>query len=151
MVWKMSKTILLCLVLVFVAGCVIEEHIYVKVFMPVGSPPVFRISDSSDFRTPALVDTISVFYYESEDAPLKECWSILAGKREIRDSKVYYVSSQPIAIWEVVYGVVPEGFVEFEEETKGALPLEPGREYGVEVRGGTCCADQTAYFIYRPE
>ena len=135
-----------CFAAILLAGCVYEEYIYIEVFMPEGSPPVFGLSDSQNFSTPALVDTVNVYAYNPEEVKREFYWSVFSGRHEISNPEIPFILDPPIAVWKVVYGVVPDGFAELEE----ALPLEPNRKYGIEARGGKGGVDETVYFIYKP-
>ena len=116
--------------LIYLTGCQPEEYIFVEVIITQGSPPVFRLSEDEGFETPAYVNSIKVFSDE-EGSEYKFFWAIAGHRREVRDSKVIDIIGVSIPIWEVVYGVLPEGF----KESEKLLALEPDAEYRLEVDG----------------
>lgn len=138
--------LIFCTISILTAGCVPEEHIYIKVLMPVNLPPIIKVSDSPNFSTPAPAYSVNVYVYDPEATRREFYWSVFSGKHETNDSEVPYIINPPIDIWEVVYGVVPKRFVELDE----ALPLKPGCKYGVQVFGDIA-ESETVYFNYKSD
>ncbi|MBN2015628.1 hypothetical protein JW766_02240 [Candidatus Dojkabacteria bacterium] len=134
---------MLCLLLIPLLGCIPKEYLYVEVIVnDRSSPPVFRFSGDKKFKKPAERFRGITVYSDSPDRtlPRKFYWSISTwdGSHNLGSAM------RRVSIREIVYGIVPEGFKEWEK----LLPLEPDAEYGLEI--GRSFIHMDMIFSYKP-
>jgi hypothetical protein len=115
----LSVIYMLCLVSIFLMSCIKLEIVYTELVFSENSPLVFRFSNDDKFQKPAKIKDIRVLSADNFNGH-RWFWHI-------------HAIDKPVALREVVYGVVPAGF----RELTKAVPLKPNLRYRVTIEGGT--------------